>query len=187
MDKKLVCPCGLTCCDCMFYKAEIYDTARKLKELIKDTDLDFFLKVMSNQSNWKSIAKHMMLGEEQEWAEIGQYFDVFKDMPLFLNILDAIIKLQCKATCQETGGCSLGGREHICSASKCVKLKGYDGCWQCDNFESCDELSFVKKNYGYVIDENLRTAKDFGVDEVKSHGDRYYVWQRLKHGDDKGK
>ena len=25
MDKKLVCPCGLTCCDCLFYKKEIYD------------------------------------------------------------------------------------------------------------------------------------------------------------------
>jgi hypothetical protein len=183
MEKKLVCPCGLTCCDCLFYKSEIYDAARKLKELIKINDLDLFLTGNSRKTKWKSMAEHMMLTEDQEWEQVGQYFDVFKDIPLFMNVLDGIIKLQCKDTCKETGGCSLGGNLHECHASKCVKSNGYDGCWQCEKFENCDKLSFVKKNYGYVIEENLRTAKEKGIEEVKSHGNRYYTWQRKKYGD----
>lgn len=183
MEKKLVCPCGLTCCDCLFYKDEIYDAARKLKELIKINDMDVFLTGNSRKTNWKSLAGHMMLTEDQEWEQVGQSFDVFKDMPLFKNVLDGIIKLQCKATCKETGGCSLGGSLHECHASKCVKSNGYDGCWQCEKFENCDKLRFVKKHYGYVIEENLRTAKEKGIEEVKSHGNRYYAWQRKKYGD----
>jgi len=33
-------------------------------------------------------------------------------MPKFLEILGNIIKLQCTKTCQETGGCSVGGIVH---------------------------------------------------------------------------
>lgn len=183
MNKELVCPCGLTCCDCLFFKSEIYDAARKLKELIKINDLDFFLKINSKDTTWNAIAEHMALSEDQKWEQVGQYLDVFKDMPLFMSVLDGIIQLQCTSTCQETGGCSLGGSSHECNTSRCVKSKGYEGCWQCDEFENCDKLSFVKKSYGSVIEENLRTAKEKGVEEVKSHGNRYYAWQRKKYGD----
>ncbi len=44
MDKKLMCLCSLTCCDCLFYKRELYETAQKLRELIKINDFDFFQK-----------------------------------------------------------------------------------------------------------------------------------------------
>lgn len=47
MDKKLVCPCGLTCCDCLFYKTEIYETAKKLRKLIIEHELDKFLNILS--------------------------------------------------------------------------------------------------------------------------------------------
>ena len=183
MEEKLVCPCGLTCCDCLFYKSEIYDAARKLKEVIELNDLDLFLIGNSRKTNWKSMAEHLMLTEDQEWEQVGQYFDMFKDMPLFMKILDGIIKLQCKATCTEAGGCSLAGRTHDCHALECVKSNGYDGCWQCEKFESCDKLNFVKKHYGYVIEENLKIAKEKGIEEVKSHGNKYYAWQRKKYGD----
>jgi hypothetical protein len=33
MEKNLVCPCGLTCCDCLFYKSEIYDAALLKKSM----------------------------------------------------------------------------------------------------------------------------------------------------------
>ena len=112
MDSKLVCPCGLTCCDCLFYKSEIYETARKLKELIKASQLDTFLNLIIENKGWNGIAKHL----GQDGSEIGQYFESFKKMPDFLNVLDGIIKLQCKKACQESGGCSLGGVTHKCEA-----------------------------------------------------------------------
>jgi hypothetical protein len=184
MDEKLVCPCGLTCCDCLFYKSEIYEAAQKLRDLIKINDLDVFFNNFSNRKNWELIAIEMHLSDDQAWEKVGQYFDRFKEMTTFMNILDGIINVQCKATCQEKGGCSAGGSTHQCNTVRCVKSKGYNGCWQCDEFENCDKLKFLKNRYGFIIEENLRTAKEKGVEAVKSHGNRYYAWQRRKYGDD---
>lgn len=180
MDKKLMCPCGLTCCDCLFYKHELYETAQKLRELIKINDFDFFLNICSNKKNWQAMAEGINLKEDEAWEEVGQYFELFQEMPLFINILEAIIKIQCKNTCQETGGCSVAGRTHQCNIARCVKVKGYDGCWQCEHFKDCAHLSFVKNNYGYIIEENLTIAKEKGIEAVKSRGNRYYAWQREK-------
>lgn len=178
MDKKLVCPCGLTCCDCLFYKSEIYDTAQKLKDLIKEHELDRFLAIVSNKKSLELMGEHLGLSENQIRDEIGKNFNAFKQMPEFLNILDSIIKLQCKSTCKESGGCSIVGRTHECKALKCIKSKNYEGCWQCGEFEDCNNLKFLKGAYGYVIDENLKTIRDKGVGAVMSHGNKYYAWQR---------
>lgn len=178
MDRKLVCPCGLTCCDCLFYKEEIYETASKLKELIEQHQLDKFLKICSNNKNWEVMGDHLGLDEDQLWYGIGKHFDVFKKLPEFMNVLNHIISLQCKTTCQEAGGCSIGGNLHECKALECIRSKKYDGCWQCSEFESCDKLTFLKNGYGYVIAENLRTVKEKGIEAVESRGNKYYAWQR---------
>jgi hypothetical protein len=178
MEKKLVCPCGLTCCDCLYYKSEIYEAANKLKELIREHELDTFLTRCSNKKTWMMIGEHLGLSENQMWDGIGKQFDVFKQIPEFMHVLDGIIKLQCKTTCQEAGGCSVGGNKHECKALKCIKSRGYDGCWHCSELEDCDKLKFLKNSYGYVIEDNLKTIKDKGVEAVKSRGDKYYEWQR---------
>ena len=174
MDSKLVCPCGLTCCDCLFYKSEIYETARKLKEVIKASQLDTFLNLIMENKGWNGIAKYL----GQDGSEIGQYFESFKKMADFFNVLDGIIKLQCKTTCQESGGCSLGGVTHECEALKCIRSKRYDGCWDCAEVGSCEKLTFLKRNYGETIEGNLRIIKDEGMEAVKSRGNKYYAWQR---------
>ena len=42
MEKKFVCPGGLACCDCLFYKPEIYDTAKKLKRNNPEFSVGYF-------------------------------------------------------------------------------------------------------------------------------------------------
>lgn len=180
MNSKFVCPCGLTCCDCLFYKKEIYETAQKLQKLIEQHELDKFLTMCSNKRNWEAIGGHLGLNEDQIWDGIGKHYDSFKLIPEFMNVLGSIIKLQCKTTCKETGGCSVGGSTHECVALKCIKSKEYDGCWQCSEFENCDKLKFLKNNYGYVINDNLRIVKENGIEAVKSRGNKYYSWQRKK-------
>lgn len=178
MDKRFVCPCGLTCCNCLFYKNEIYETALKLQELIKENGLDRFLKGCSNKNGWEAMGEHLDLDKNQLWDIVGKRFDVFKKMPEFMNILDSIIRLQCKTTCKEAGGCSIGGNTHECKALKCINSKEYDGCWQCSEFENCDKLRFLKNGYGYVIEDNLKTIREQGYEAVKSRGNKYYAWQR---------
>jgi hypothetical protein len=174
MDKKLVCPCGLTCCDCLFYKKELYETAKKLRELIQSSQLDTFLKLLVKHKGWNGIAKHF--GQEKSVFE--KHFESFEKLPDFLEVLDGIINLQCKTTCQESGGCSIGGITHKCKALTCINENGFEGCWQCEEYENCEKLSFLRRNYGETIDGNLRIIKNEGVEAVKSRGNKYYAWQR---------
>ncbi|UJX39246.1 DUF3795 domain-containing protein [Desulfovibrio sp. JY] len=178
MDKKLVCPCGLTCCDCMFYKDEIYDAALKLKNLIVDSRLDFFLKACSDEKTLAAMGEHLDLGRGSTQIELSEKYGIFKEIPTFMNVLEGIIKIQCKTPCRESRGCSAGGDTIKCTALKCLESKKYDGCWQCGEYEDCEKLKFLKMSYGFVINENLTTIKEEGEEKVRSHGSQYYAWQR---------
>ncbi len=175
MDKKYVCPCGLTCIDCLFFKKDIYETAKKLFNTLKTSQVDIFLKLVQENKGWIGIAKHFGVKS----IIFKKYFKSFKDLPIFLKILESIIDLQCKSTCREAGGCSLCGETHKCEALNCINKNGYDGCWQCGEFKTCIKLSFLKMNYGETIDENLMIIKEKGITAVKSRGNKYYAWQRI--------
>jgi hypothetical protein len=71
LEKKLVCPCGLTCCDCLFYKNEIYFAARTLQGLIYEHKLDRFLSGCSHDSSRKALEEHLNIGIEQARDELG--------------------------------------------------------------------------------------------------------------------
>jgi len=49
--------------------------------------------------------------------------------------LDELIALRCNKICKDGGG-SLD-----CKIRKCCIEKSFDGCWECNDFESCDKLS----------------------------------------------
>ncbi len=174
MDKTFVCPCGLTCCDCLFYKSEIYATASKLKALIKESQLDIFLGLIRKNEAWNAMAEHL----DEDADQMAQHFKSFRKMSDFLEVLDALIKIQCQSTCQEAGGCSMGGVTRECLALKCLKSKGYNGCWDCSEIKSCNKLKFLKRGYGETIEGNLGIVKDKGTDAVTSRGNKYYSWQR---------
>jgi hypothetical protein len=120
------------------------------------------------------MAKHF----GQEKSIFKKPFESFEKLPDFLEVLDGIINLQCKTTCQESGGCSIGGTTHECEALTCINENGFEGCWQCEEYENCEKLSFLRRNYGETIDGNLRRMKDEGIEAVKSRGNKYYAWQR---------
>lgn len=182
MERKFVCPCGLTCCDCLFYKSEIYDAAKTLRNLIKENQLDVFLSGMSRKETGEVFRKHLDLNESEYWDKVGKNFNTYKKIPDFMEVLDSIVELQCHSTCYESGGCSMAGNTKECGALKCIKLKEFEGCWECEEYESCEHLEFLRKGYGYVIKENLSTIKDKGFDAVEPRGNQYYTWQRRQKG-----
>lgn len=181
MERKLICPCGLTCCDCMYYQKEVFETAETLRTLIRNHKLDTFLTICSRDAVWTRMGDHLGLALQDIHDRIGRHLAVFKHMPEFMAVLDGLIELQCKSTCQEAGGCSLGGDLHRCRALQCLEDRGYEGCWQCNGFESCEKLAFLKEGYGYVIEENLRIMRDQGPEAIQPRGDNYYEWQRKLH------
>ena len=156
MDKRYICPCGLICSDCLFYKPEIYETAKKLKDEIKSSKLDVFLELAARNESWETIAKH--LGKEEK--EVKKCFTSLKKLPDFMEVLEALIKLQCGATCRETGGCCISGTFHKCETVKCVQEKGYEGCWDCPEAPKCKKLDFVRSAYGETIVKIFGSIKE---------------------------
>ncbi|WP_018248777.1 hypothetical protein [Orenia marismortui] len=91
MDRKLICPCELICCDRLFYKEEIYEAAKKFKEVVQKHEFDISLNFLSDKNAWLALGKHLELDEEQTWNKIGRHFDSFKNVSGFMDILDSII------------------------------------------------------------------------------------------------
>jgi hypothetical protein len=59
MEDRYVCPCGLTCCDCLFYNREFFDAARMMKKLIDQYRFDAFFGMMSKPEASAHIAAHL--------------------------------------------------------------------------------------------------------------------------------
>jgi len=176
MDKKYICPCGLVCTDCLFYKPEIYESAQQLINTIKESQLDVFLTSISESESWKVIADHLN-GEQPDFEK---HFAAFANFKQFMSTLEGLTQLQCKSPCRDTGGCSVGGKLHKCEAVKCVESKGYDGCWDCSESNQCEKLLFVKKVYGNTISETFSTMRSEGSEGITPYGNNYYAWQRSK-------
>ena len=144
--KDLVAYCSLYCGDCYRYKGNIADLARDLRKELRQ-------------------AKFAL--EAEALSEIP-IFAILKNYPQCYEVLGLMVKLRCKITCQSGGG------PPVCQIRDCCRKKEIDGCWQCDEFETCQKLDFLKLFHGnaYVI-KNLKILKKAGVDSFIA-GKRYW-------------
>ena len=77
------------------------------------------------------------------------------DYDSFKKTLDALAGLRC-------GGCREGGGPPWCKIRTCCRNRGYESCAQCDEFESCEKLTFLEpghKDEHLKILRKLRKAK----------------------------
>jgi hypothetical protein len=174
MEGKYVCACGLTCCDCLFYKKEFFDAANIMKNLIDEYRFDFFYNRLSKKEVNGRMAKHL----KQDETEYNEKFLIFEKMPEFVKVLEGIISIQCKNTCREKNGCSMGGITHTCEVIECVNKKNLEGCWKCSEYRTCEKLSFQKMSYGKTILDNLEKLEESGMNSLQPRGNQYYEWQR---------
>jgi len=83
--------------------------------------------------------------------------DAWQDIPFlgeyapFKKILDGLAMLRCTKACRDGGG------NPWCKIRKCCQKKGFDGCWECADFETCSKL--VER---YI--KNIRKIKRLGID-----------------------
>lgn len=134
-DKEIIAYCGLYCGDCFGYKQKIADLARDLRKELR-------------QSKFTKTAESL--------SEVS-FFKAYKDYPQCYEVLGAMVKLRCKS-------CRSGGGPPFCKMRKCCQKKEIDGCWQCDDFETCPNLNFLKANHDDVHIKNLRILNKKGVD-----------------------
>ena len=145
--RNLTAYCGLYCGDCIRYKSKASNLAHDLREELKRAQFDKYAEV-------KSIS-----------------VDEFKNYKECLEVLDAIVELQCNNTCRG-GGCPT----FSCKIIECCTTKGLAGCWQCDEFEQCKEHEFLEPFHGDLPKKNLRKIRALGLEKWLEHREKFFKW-----------
>lgn len=98
----------------------------------------------------------------------GIPFKAFKNYKECYDVLGALVRLRCKNTCRGGGG------NPFCKIRKCCQKKNIDGCWECNEFETCKKLDFLKANHGNAHIKNLRKLKKKGTSEFLKGKTHWY-------------
>lgn len=100
----------------------------------------------------------------------GIPFKAFKNYKECYDVLGALVRLRCKNICRGGGG------NPFCKIRKCCQKKNIDGCWECNEFETCKKLDFLKANHGNAHIKNLRKLTKKGIqDFLEGKKDWYSV------------
>jgi len=113
---KLVAFCGLCCLDCHGHSGKVADLARDLRKELRASKYDKFAHFISNKG----------------------FGAAFKDYDQCYEVLGAMVKFRCRKGCRDGGG------PPFCKIRNCCQKKTIEGCWQCDQFEACNKLDFLK-------------------------------------------
>ena len=145
---KLTAYCGLYCGDCIRYKCKASDLSESLLDEIKKN--------------------HIL-----EYAEVKKnHIKDFEQFEILPTLLKAISKIKCEIPCRAGGnGCGSS-----CAIITCVKTKNIDGCWECDDFETCSKFKFLIPFHGSSMIKNLKLIKKHGVTEWIRFREKCYPW-----------
>jgi hypothetical protein len=146
-QEKAVAYCGLFCEECFSYKGSVADLARDLRKELRSCRFD----------------------KTAEGLSTLPFFKDFEDYETCYKVLGAMVKLRCRKLCRNGGG------NPYCKIRTCCERKGYDGCWECDDFETCDKLTFLKGNHGDAHIKNMKTIKRRGLTEFLKGKKYWYV------------
>ncbi|MDY6932856.1 MAG: DUF3795 domain-containing protein [Spirochaetota bacterium] len=97
----------------------------------------------------------------------GIPFKEFRNYKECYDVLGALVRLRCKNACRGGGG------NPFCKIRKCCQKMEIVGCWECNEFEKCEKLDFLKVNHGDAHLKNLRIINKKGVDEF-FYGKKYW-------------
>jgi hypothetical protein len=144
-ETNLVSYCGLYCGDCYNRQGKIADLSRDLRKELRQANFERAAEALGNIS----------------------FFAPFKNYAQCYEVLGTMVKLRCHRTCREGGG------PPSCKVRNCCRKKESAGCLQCEEFESCHKLDFLKQVHADANPKNLRTLKKSGV-EGFVQGKRYW-------------
>ena len=142
-QEKALAYCGLYCGDCIMYKGEIADMARDLRKKLR-------------QNKFDKVA-----------AGISAFFKDFADYPRCYEVLGAMVKLRCRKVCRDGGG------NPFCKIRACCNKKQIQGCWECNDFETCNKLDFLKAVHDDAVYKNMRKIRKSGMETFLA-GTKYW-------------
>ena len=92
------------------------------------------------------------------------FFNTFNNYQQCYEVLGAMVKLRSRKVCKDGGG------PPFCKIRKCCQKKGIDGCWECEEFETCEKLDFLKLGHGDAHIKNIRKIRKEGTEEFLKMG-----------------
>lgn len=95
----------------------------------------------------RDLRKELRKNEIAKTMPLEEFFDNYQEC---YECLGAMVNLRCK-------GCKYGFRSKFCKIAKCTQKKGYQGCCECDEFQTCQ--NFFKSIHKDVNTKNLRKIK----------------------------
>jgi len=144
-DRILTSYCGLYCADCIPSRKDLFARARELEGILAALRFDRYAELKS--------ARHVEL----------------RDYARFLEVLRSIAGLECPAPCREGGG------DPACAVRQCVLSGGRDGCWECDDYRTCQTLERLKGVHTN-LERHLGLIRSEGVDGWASKRGTHYWW-----------
>ena len=153
---ELIGYCGLYCGDCIRYRSRASDLAGELLCELHKTEFVKYAAIKSGSAT-------NQLDAVKKFEHYGECCEV----------LEAIVALQCNSPCRIGGGCA----PPPCDILACCREKGFDGCWQCTEFEKCRRFESLREIHGDSPRQNLKTIRKFGLDKWVEHRHKCYIWQ----------
>jgi hypothetical protein len=139
--------CGLFCGDCIIRTSELGSRAGQLLDAIKT---DAFRKVATGLPQ--------LMPELREG--LAQYDPCCR-------ALDAMRQLDCRRPCKNGGG------SEACPMKQCCQTKAIAGCWQCETFETCETLAWLRPVHQDAHLRNPRTIRHLGI-EAFLQGEKHW-------------
>jgi len=136
MAKKedLIGYCGLYCGDCVGFTQTVANLAADLRKELRHHRFDLMADMLATIP----------------------FFKEFKDYEKCYNLLGTMMKMRCKKVCKGNGG------PPNCKIRNCARKKSLDGCWQCDDFSTCEKLEMLEPHHGKAHLKNLRKLNRYG-------------------------
>jgi hypothetical protein len=153
-EQKFVAYCGLDCENCFGHTGVIADLARDLRKELRAVKFEKFAEFMS------------------QYPFAGAYRDYDK----CYAVLGMMVKFRCSRLCRDGGG------PPFCKMRKCCIKKGFAGCWECPDFETCEKLDFLRPVHGDAHLLNLRLLKKKGVENFRK-GKKHWYHPEKRGGD----
>ena len=144
--------CGLCCAECPSHVGKIADLARDLRKELRAVRFDKMAEGLKKIS----------------------FFRQLKDYESTYALLGTFVKMRCNRKCRGGGG------PPFCKMRKCCIKNGYDGCWECDKFETCKHLDFLNPAHGDAHIKNLRKLKKDGLKKFMKGKKLWYSTPKKK-------
>ena len=135
---------GKTCVDknlvayCGLYCGDCFGYQGTLADMARD------LRKLLRQNKFDAVAADIPFKEFKHYAECYE-------------CLGGMVKLRCKNACRGGGG------NPFCKIRSCCQRKGFDGCWECDEFKNCEKLTTLNTVHKNAHIKNLKIIAKDGI------------------------